>query len=344
MLKALTDLEVQNKQIVLRADLDVGEDFEEGDDQKLKTILETTKYLQKNNASILMMGHRGRPGGKADRRLSLKPVKERLEKILDTSIGFISELQEYESKIQQIAPGDILMLENLRFWKEEKENDPDFVKKLASVADGYVNEAFSVSHRRHASIVGLPEYIKRRRSNSVALGFHFTKEIENLNRVLQDPERPVISVLGGAKEDKLVYAEKFKKFADKILIGGRLPVFLEEDYQDDKYIVAKLNADQEDITVRSIELFEQEISGAKTIVVNGPMGKFEDKGQRLGTKRVFEAAANNKDAFRVAGGGDTGQAVVEFGLMDDFDWVSVGGGASLDFLADGSLPGIEVLK
>ena len=226
-------------------------------------------------------------------------------------------------------------MENLRFNPNERANNPEFAKELAKHGDFYVNESFANSHREHASIVSLPKLLPH------ACGIRFCEEVENLQRVFEEPKRPVLALVSGVKEDKLSYINDFKRFADKILIGGRLPDHF-EDSKDPKLLVARLVPDKEDITLNSVEAFEEEIAKAATIVLSGPVGRFEDEGHRQGTERVFKAIAKS-GAFKVAGGGDTRNAISTVGVTEAFDWISVGGGAMLDFLAHGTLPGIEAL-
>jgi len=346
-LPRIDELALSGKKVLLRADIDVGEILDEGDDTKLLTNEKTIKFLLEKNAKIIAVGHRGRPEGKIDKNLSLAPVAERLGKLLNLNTIFIEDINIdiIEEKVKRCDPGQIIFLENLRFNPKES-FDPaqdagaeEFAKKLAALGEIYVNEAFSSSAKKHASITGMPKFLPH------AAGFHFIEEVENLSRVLENPKRPVIVIISGAKEDKLEFVEDFKKFADKILIAGLLPEYLQStSYQlpATKIVVAKLNPDKEDITIHSIEAFEVEISKAKTIVLAGPPGKYEDVGHMQGTERVFRAVADSS-AFKVAGGGDTEQAIEKLGLRDKFDWVSVGGGASLEFLAKGTLPGIEAL-
>lgn len=346
-LPSLQNLEIEEKKVLVRADLDVGDELEKGDDIKLSTLIPTLKYLIEKKSKMILIGHRGRPkGDDSDKeKLSLAGVAERLSQLIEKEIKFFPELlgEGVHSEIERLQGGDLICLENLRFDAREEENDDIFAKELASFADVYVNEAFSVSHRSHASIVGIPQYLKH------AAGFHFIKEVEKLSVVLKDPKRPVVILLSGVKEDKLEFVEPFSEFADKILIAGRLPVFLGDNRvsarlakPSDKVVSADLIQDKEDITIHSIEVFEEIVKNAGTIVVSGPMGKYEDDGHRQGTERILKAVAASS-AYKVAGGGDTEQAISMFELRDKFDWVSVGGGASLEFLAKGTLPGVGVL-
>lgn len=308
-LPKLSNLDISAKRVVVRADLD----FDPADSQnlRLQALVPTLDYLKEKRSQIVLIGHRGRPGGKPDERLSLK--------------GFESVFAKWGVTVE----------ENLRFDPGEEANDLEFAQKLAALGDAYVNEAFGGSHRNHASIVSLPKLLPH------AAGLHFIEETTNLGRVLEGAKHPVISIISGVKEDKLSYVSDFKKFSDKVLIGGRLPEYW-GDKEEEKVMVAKLMPDREDITIHSIEAFEREISIAETILLSGPIGKFEEEGHRQGTKRVFEAVANSS-AYKVAGGGDTEMAINLLGIKDKFDWISVGGGAMLEFLAKGTLPGIEAL-
>ena len=322
-LPKITDLDVSGKKVLLRADLDVDFDTKtNNEDIRLKSIIPTLEYLVEKNSKVIIIGHRGRPGGKIDEKLSLEPVSKIVEKLLKEKIG--------EEKMKRVK---MEMLENLRFNPGEEANDGEFTKHLAGKGDIFINEAFANSHRSHASIVGLPKLLPH------AAGFRFTQEVENLSKVLNNPERPVIFIIGGAKKDKLDYLPLLKKIADKVLVGGRLPAYAKIS---NKFLVANLLPDKEDITLNSIERFEEEIAKAGTIVLAGPMGRYEDKGHRQGTERVFKAVAQSS-AFKVTGGGDSLVVVQRFNLMEKFDWVSVGGGAMLEFLARGTLPGIQAL-
>ena len=323
-LPKLTELDVSGKKVLLRLDLDTNPD---PNDLRIKASEETLNYLKDNGAEIIILAHKGRPSHEAtagkpsfDESLSLKPFQPIFDK--------------WGAKVE----------ENLRFDPGEEVNDPEFVRRLADLGDVYVNEAFADSHREHASIVGLPKLLPH------AVGFRFEKEVENLGRVFNEPRRPVIFLLGGLKKDKLDYLPGLEKFCDKILIGGRLPDYLGDEAlksvrtqgENKKEIIGNLVMDKEDITLNTIERFEKEIKSARTIIVSGPLGKFEDEGHRQGTERVFQAVVNSS-AFKVVGGGDTEEAITLLQLLDKFDWVSVGGGAMLEFLVKGTLPGIEAL-
>lgn len=339
---SIESLQIDNKKILLRLDLDVDP---EKDSLRLEIAAETIKKIkEKNPKGIIIIGSMGRPEGK-DESLSLKPVCTKLSEILGLEIEFVEDVvgEVASQKAEQLSDGKIIMLENLRFEKGENGNEEEFAKQLASMGEVYINESFAMSHRDQASIVGIPKLIKH------AAGPRFISEVENLSKVFENPKKPVLILISGVKEDKLAYIEPFKEIADKVLVAGRLPDLMGDDKKpirltgtDEKLVVADLVQDKEDITIHSMERFEEEIDKARTVVVGGPVGKFEDEGHLQGTERVFKAIAASS-ALKIAGGGDTEKALKFLNLTDKFDWVSVGGGACLEFLAKKTLPGIEAL-
>ncbi len=341
-LRTIADFDFSGKRILLRGDLDVSyKDGQVVDPKRLNILCETIIKLSALSPSkIVILGHLGRPEGVFKEELSLANVAAYLSSKLIKSIKLIpfSPSEKFYRVLNEVqkAKEQIVMIENLRFWPQEEGNSEAFANEVASMGDIFVNEAFAASHREHASIVTLPKLI-----NS-CVGIRFEKEIENLNKVLLKPQKPVVAFISGVKEDKLAYIEDLKRFCDQIFIGGRLPLFLDEDLVDPMLFVAKLNQDKEDITLKSIESFEEAAARAGTLIISGPIGKYEEEGHRLGTKRVFEAVSKSR-AFKVAGGGDTIGAIDLLGLTGSFDWISLGGGAMLEFLAKGTLPGIDVL-
>lgn len=317
-LPSVTDLDVQDKKVILRLDLDVKDnDFE---DLRIKAASETLDYLKNKAGEIIIIGHKGRPGGKVDESLSTKPFQEYFSK--------------WGAKVE----------ENLRFDKGEEENDSEFVKEIASLGEVYINEAFASSHREHASIVGLPKVIPS------GFGMHFIKEVENLSKIFE-PDRPLVILISGIKEDKIKMIEPLSNLADKVLVGGRLPDYLGDkglvsirlQAEGEKVLIGNLIMDKEDITLNTIDRFTQEVLKAKTILLAGVLGRYEDEGHRQGTEKVFKAVANST-AFKIAGGGDTIDAINLYGLEKKFNWISVGGGATLQFLINKTLPGIDALK
>ena len=333
-LPSLSDLEIKGKRVLLRADLDTEP---KADALRIKVLKKTLNFLREKGAErIIILAHRGRP------LLEAVADKPALEKSFSLK-PFQPFFAKWHAEVK----------ENLRFDEREEKNDKSFAEELARLGDLYVNEAFANSHRAHTSIVALPLLFKARSKNLVAAGIRFHQEVKHLTRIIKNPERPLTFILGGAKEDKLSYLWPLAELADKILVGGKLPIFVAENAEirvDMRFEFAKLNPDGKDITLNSIEVFEADIAQAKTIILAGPMGKFEEEGQRMGTERIFKAVAANKKAYKVAGGGETIKAIKVLGqeacpeLAEGFGWISVGGGAMLEFLAKGTLPGIEALK
>lgn len=315
----LSDAQILGKRVFLRVDLDVSQ--VRADDLRLKALVPSVKYLLENGArQIFLAGHMGR--------------YEEGKESKDTKI-LLPIIKEFFGGDERIT-----ILDNLRATKEEEENNSEYAKRLASMADIYVNDAFADSHRDHASIVGVPKLIPG------FLGLHFEGELENLDKVLSHSmghNTTSIIIISGIKEDKVEYAKALTGKFDKVLVGGRLPEYFGEDFVHPKIIMARLVQDKEDITIHSMEKFDDEIKNAKTIVLAGVLGKYEEEGHSQGTKRVFTAVANSS-SFKVAGGGDTETALNMFGLANKFDWISVGGGAMLEYLSTGTLQGIGALR
>ncbi len=313
-LPKITDIDVTNKKVLLRLDLDTKPD---PNDLRVKSSFETLDYLKDKASEIIILAHRGRPDGKFDESLSLKSFQPIFDK--------------WGARVE----------ENLRFDKREMEYSEDFAKELASMGDVYINDSFAESHRNAVSIVGIPKYLPH------AVGLRFVKEVENLSKVFE-PVRPLVILISGIKKDKLEMIEPLSNLADKVLVGGRLPDFLGDNTisvrsQDGKVIVGNLTMDKEDITVNTIEKFKEEILKAKTIVLAGVLGKYEDEGHSQGTKSVFDAVGDASAIFKIVGGGDSLAAITRYNLTDKFDWISVGGGAMLEYLTKKTLPGIEAL-
>ena len=341
-LPKLQDINLTGKTVLVRAELNAPmENGEIKDATRLQAVCSTLALcIEKGARKIVVLGKLGRPKGGYEESLSQKPLVAYFNNCLGEELGFV-EYKPFEQfgEVVDAIKNDghrVVLLENVRFWDEEGSNNEEFARQLSTCGDIYVNDAFGVSHRSEATIVGIPKFLPR------CVGVQFAMEVENLSLVLDNPKRPVVTILSGAKEDKLEYLDDFIRISDRVLVGGLLPTFLGEDYKNDKVALGRLIQDKEDITKNTAESFALEIAKAGTIVVSGPLGKFEDPGHRQGTKEVFEAVANSS-AFKVAGGGDTGRAIAMLGLTEKFDFVSTGGGAMLEFLAKGTLPGITAL-
>ncbi len=331
-MKLLSDIDVSGKRVFLRADLDVplsSSNFQtpsSDDSVRLKNLEPTVKYLLDHGAlRILIAGHIGRPQG-PDPSLSTKNLLGPLKNILGQEIFF-------QSNFEQENGGKIVLFENLRFWPGEEANDLEFAQKLAKLADIYINEAFGVSHRAHASMVGVPALLPH------AAGLHLQEEVETLTKLLKNPERPFVAIVGGAKlETKEPVIGNLAKIADKVLVGGLIAKDLASS---GKVLAAKLTGDGKDIDTGSTDKFVEVIKSAKTVVWNGPMGYFEggfDKGTIAISRAITESGA-----YSVVGGGDTTEFLASKNLLAGFSFISAGGGAMLDFLAGKKLSAIEAL-
>lgn len=347
-MKLLRDLDVSGKRVFLRGDLDVpleslgavnGE--REGvkdallEDIRLTRIKPTFDYIRSQGAAkIIVAGKIGRAKGNREPSLSTKRIKSALEDILGTEMAFADDLEN-------LPDAPVVLLENLHFWSEELEPNEDFAKKIASLADVFVNENFASAHRNEASIIYLPTLLPH------AAGLHFAEEVRVLSDVLKSPKRPFVAVVGGAKiETKLPVIESLAKVADKVLVGGKIAGEVTREMNfGDNVTVAKLTDDGMEITEDSASAFIDEIKGAKTVVWNGPMGKFED-GYIVGTRQIAQAILDCVE-FSVVGGGQTVQFLEIEDLLSPpaggFSFVSSGGGAMLEFLAGKELPAVKAL-
>jgi len=388
-MKFLRDFDFKNKKVLFRADFNIplseNKEVDDKEDWRIEATLPSINYLLDQGASIILLSHLGRPKGKIIENLRLNFVVRRLEKLLKKDIvkldGCIGS--EIEDKIKNINSGEIIVLENIRFYPEEKNNDHDFAKLLSSYGDIYVNDAFSVSHRAHASLVGIPEFLPS------CAGLLLEKEINALSGVLENAKRPLVVIIGGAKiSSKVKFIKKFLIKADDLLLGGALAntVIAAKGFAIGRSIseqgmiedikkmdltntklhlpvdavasvdpsgkkgsrIAPIGKTEEnemilDIGSDTIKLFKNIISQAETIIWNGPMGIIEVKEFINGSIQVAQSVANSK-AFSVVGGGDSIYLLEKAGLLDKIDHVCTGGGAMLEFLAGKKLPGIEALK
>jgi phosphoglycerate kinase len=344
----LRNADVKNKTVFLRADLDVpviGREIE--DDTRLVSIIPTIEYLLEQNAKIVLAGHLGRPEG-VDKSLSLKPVADWFGERFSISNLQSSKRRGFDG--WEVGP-NIFLLENLRFNEGEEKNDPGFSKKLAGLADIYVNDAFAMCHRNHASIVGVTHFLPH------FAGLHLAKEVEVLSGVLKNPKRPLVVIIGGAKiETKLPLVEKMHHIADYVLVGGKIveetKILIKVQHekivgQKAALLVADTAANGSDITPTDAENFLQIINLAKTIVWNGSMGIIGGKSEHLeseeGSKKIAKGILQT-NAYSVVGGGDTVEFINKLRILDKFSFASTGGGAMLSLLSGEKLPGIEALK
>lgn len=393
---SIRNLEFSEKSVLMRADFNVPLNAEGQitDDTRIEAAIPTIKHLLDNGAKLTLCSHMGRPAGQPDEKYSLRPVALRLSELLEKEVVFV------ESCIGSIASGaradlkggELILLENTRFFSEEKANDADFAKELAGCADIFVNDAFGTAHRAHASTEGVTHHV-----NQSAMGFLIERELEFLQDKLEKPERPFIAIMGGAKVgDKIQVINSMMAKADTFIIGGAMAYtfrkaqgykignslvqddFLElaleilknaeekgirfllpantrvtEEFSDDaptKLTVPYADGggiedgwEGIDIGNIAIEEFSAEIAKGKTILWNGPMGVFEMDNFSKGTRAITEAVAKSS-GLTIVGGGDSVTAVKKFGNADDFDFISTGGGASLELLEGKELPGVAALS
>jgi phosphoglycerate kinase len=366
----------------VRVDLNVPlQDGAVADDLRIASALPTLEWLR---AQVVVAGHLGRPKGAPDPKYSMAPVAARLSELLGTDVPVAPGVvgPRVEPYVASLGPGEVVMLENLRFEPGETTDNPAFATNLCELADAYVNEAFGASHRAHASIVGPPRVLPS------AGGLLLFREVDTLSRLLEGGEHPFVAVLGGAKvSDKLGVIDALLQRCDAILVGGAMMFtfllaqghavgdsLVEPEMVDEcrrlletgrvriptDVVVARDVTDDADTTVVAADAmpasekgldigpetaaaFAAEIEEAALLLWNGPMGVFEVEPFAAGTRAVAEAVARCA-GFTVVGGGDSAAAVRRFELSDRIDHVSTGGGASLEFIEQGDLPGLRALR
>lgn len=345
-IKKIQDADVQGKNVLLRVDFNVSLDENENviEAHKVRSAKESLEWLLENGArKVAMLTHFGRPEGKIKSEFSVKQIVDDVERILEKKVFFVDDCvgDTVKDKIEN-GENQIVLLENVRFYSEEKENDVEFAKKLADPFDVYVNDSFGVDHRAHASINAIVDLLPS------FGGIWLQKEIENLEKVKDSQERPAVAIIGGAKiQTKLPLIKMFEEKYDYVLVGGRVAVeALDQkiEFSDKVILPVDFTGGTLDIGPKTIELFREKIEQAKTIVWNGPMGKFEEKPYDTGTRELVEFVAENKDVFSLIGGGESVQALAESDYWDDISFVSTGGGAMLSFLIGEEMPGIEKLE
>ncbi|MBZ4643600.1 MAG: phosphoglycerate kinase [Deferribacteraceae bacterium] len=388
MVKSVESANFEGKRVFVRVDFNVPlKDGIVTDDTRIREAIKTIEFIKEKKGKVILASHLGRPKGEFKKEFSLNPVADYINsnffkvKFVDDCIG-----EKVVNAVNELKNGEILLLENLRFYKGEEKNLDDFCDELKKITDVYVNDAFGTSHRKHASVYGLPRRVEEKYA-----GFLLQKEVNYFEKLLQSPDRPFGAILGGAKvSDKIGVIESLINLVDKIFIGGAMAyTFLKykgysigkslvEDEQletvkniykkaeeegveiftpvdhvcsaefcGEKEIINDVNIPDNlmglDIGEKTIELYRSQLSKCKTVLWNGPMGVFEDERYSKGTFEIANLLANI-DAVVVVGGGDSVSAVKKTGADKKLSHVSTGGGASLEYIELGHLPGIDVLK
>lgn len=386
-LPRLEDLTIERgARVLVRVDFNVPftEDGEIDDDTRISTAVPTIQWLRDQHAIVITCGHLGRPDGKPDPRYTMAPIAIRLSELLGCEVPLAPGIfgSRVEPVVASTAPGDVVMLENLRFDPGETECNPAFATNLSALADVYVNEAFGASHRAHASIVGPPRVLPH------GGGRLLIREVEVLARMLRVPQHPFVAILGGVKVgDKVGVIRALLERCDTVLVGGAMAfTFLVAqgkrvgdslvqadmvgECKDvlasgrvlvpvDVVIAREVGPDAEtrivpagaipdgwkgmDIGPETAAVYADEIAGAASVLWNGPMGMFELAPFASGTRAVAEAVAACS-GFTVVGGGDSAAAIRHLGLAKQIDHLSTGGGAALEYIELGDLPGLEALR
>lgn len=394
---SLTDLNLPSKKVLMRVDFNVPLD-KNGvitDDNRIQSSLPSIDYVLKQGGSLILMSHLGRPKDKKESHLSLLPCSKRLSQLLGRPVQMAPDCvgKDVESLVNKLKPGEVILLENLRFHRGEEhpEEYPEFVKELAKLGDVYVDDAFATAHREHASTYAVPKLFP----GKAAAGFLMQKEIDFLSQLVLNPPRPFCAIIGGAKiSTKIGVLKSLLKKVDTLLIGGAMaytfmkakglsigeslvePDFVEEAKKiieasqqtgsaklvlpidhviankiEETAITRFLDDNQGipagfqgvDIGPKTIQLYFSLLQKAATIFWNGPMGIFEVSKFSTGTTAIAEILANS-NAISVVGGGDSVAALQNSGVQDRMTHISTGGGASLEFIEYGTLPGVDVLS
>ena len=368
-MKVIND-KIKNKTVLVRVDYNVPlKNKEIKSNFRIKTSLDTINLLLKNNNKVILMTHLGRPKGKEEEKLKLDPIKKELENLTNQKVLKLNDCINQKDKIKK-SKEKIILLENLRFYKEEKENNKDFAKKLAKQGDVFVFDAFAVSHRKHASTYEITKFIES------YYGLRLKKELDNLRKVIKNPEKPLTVIMGGAKlSTKLPAIKSLLNKSENIFIGGAMAFtfikamgydignsLYEEDFikeakellktgkiiipkdfvcnfneKDKTFSYKRIKGSGLDIGKKSLKQIKNLSKKSKTILWNGPMGKFEDRRYSKGTKETVNILSKTK-AKVICGGGETLQAIQDFKKENEFYFLSTGGGALLNYIENQTIP------
>lgn len=395
-MKTIDNYNFKGKKALIRVDFNVPLDaqYTITDDTRMTAAIPTIKKILEDGGSVILMSHLGRPKEGPDEKYSLKHIITHLSKLVDTRVLFASDCigDEAKSLAKSLKAGEVLLLENLRFYKQETAGTESFAQELASLGDVFVNDAFGTAHRAHASTTIIAKFFP----NDKVFGYVMANELENINKVLNKADKPFTAIMGGAKvSGKILIIDKLLDKIDNLIIGGGMAYtfiraqggkvgssLVEEDKLD---IALKILSDAKakgvtifipvdtiaassfsndaskqtvdiktipdgfmglDIGPESEKIFAEVIYNSKTILWNGPMGVFEMSNYEHGTKAIAEAivVATKKGAYSLIGGGDSVAAINKYKLVNDVSYVSTGGGALLEYIESGNLPGVMAVE
>jgi phosphoglycerate kinase len=396
-MKTVDSINFSNKRALIRVDFNVplNEAFEVTDETRIKAAIPTLKKILKDGGSIVLMSHLGRPKEGPTNKYSLKHIVKNVSKLLGTDVMFADDCigTDAFTKSAALKPGQVLLLENLRFYKEEEKGNEEFAQKLSKHGDIYVNDAFGTAHRAHASTAVIAKFFN---ADSKCFGYVMAGEVASIDKVLNKAEKPFTAIIGGAKvSDKILIIEQLMNKANNILIGGGMAFtfvkamgghigkslceddrldtakallekakakgvniyiptdsVIADNFSNDANIKqSKINAIPDgwmglDAGPETVKMNNEVIKNSKTILWNGPMGVFEMSNFENGTKQAANAIAEatKNGAFTLIGGGDSVAAINKYNLADKVSYVSTGGGALLEYIEQGSLPGVKAIE
>ena len=396
-MKTVDSIDFKNKRALIRVDFNVplNDAFEVTDETRIKAAIPTLKKILKDGGSIVLMSHLGRPKEGPTNKYSLKHIVKNVSKLLGVDVQFSDDCVGADAfaKSASLKSGQVLLLENLRFYKEEEKGNEEFAQKLSKHGVIYVNDAFGTAHRAHASTAVIAKFFK---PDSKCFGYVMAGEVASITRVLNNAEKPFTAIIGGAKvSDKILIIEQLMNKANNILIGGGMAFTFVKAMggkigkslcEDDRLDMAKellVKAKQKGVNIyiptdsiiadnfandanikeckineipdgwmgldagpETVKMNSEVIKNSKTILWNGPMGVFEMSNFENGTKQAANAIveATKNGAFSLIGGGDSVAAINKYNLADKVSYVSTGGGALLEYIEQGSLPGVRAIE
>jgi len=351
-MKTVDQINFKGKRALIRVDFNVPLDksFNVTDDNRIRATIPTLKKILADGGSCILMSHLGRPKEGPEEKYSLKHTVKTTEALLGRPVKFAGDCigDEAFRLSAALQPGEVLLLENLRFYKQEEKGDPGFSEKLSKHGDIYVNDAFGTAHRAHASTTIVAQFVKEK-----CAGYVMAAELANAKKVMENAAKPFTAIMGGAKiSDKILIIERLLAKVNHLIIGGGMAyTFFKAMGGANANTTITMNMAIPndwmglDIGPQAREVFAKVIGNSKTILWNGPMGVFEMEKFEGGTKAVAEAvvSATKNGAFSLIGGGDSAAAVAQFDFSDEVSYVSTGGGALLEYFEGKVLPGVAAL-